>query len=215
MVVPVSNVQLKPNIPVVSSVRGTANMISSPMVIRTQTGALAVATTPSTQNHIQLPSINVNKQASSVNLATANIQVQKPNVPGTSFKSSSVPFPIKTASFTQAATNTKQQSEIIFFQKKGKEESNQQKHAQHMTMQQNPRIKPLQQIQQQVSQAHHQAVNSPKSLMNTSILDHSGSRKRHDFDFEYNTERCVVFFFFFLLLLFKLSNYNKFTSIFV
>ncbi|KAG0717127.1 Transcription factor Dp-1 [Chionoecetes opilio] len=53
-----------------------------------------------------------------------------------------------------------------------------------------------QQVQQQQSHHHQQQQNTtqvinstpPKSLMTTPILDHSGARKRHEFDFDYGVE---------------------------
>ncbi|XP_050719042.1 transcription factor Dp-1-like isoform X2 [Eriocheir sinensis] len=47
-----------------------------------------------------------------------------------------------------------------------------------------------QQSQQTQQQNTSQIINStpPKSLMTTPILDHSGARKRHDFDFDYGVE---------------------------
>ena len=35
------------------------------------------------------------------------------------------------------------------------------------------------------------ASSPPRSLISTPILDHTAARKRHDFDFEYNTDKWV------------------------
>ncbi|XP_045602026.1 transcription factor Dp-1 isoform X2 [Procambarus clarkii] len=47
-----------------------------------------------------------------------------------------------------------------------------------------------QQQQQQQQQSNAQVISNtpPKSLITTPILDHSGARKRHDFDFDYGVE---------------------------
>lgn len=55
---------------------------------------------------------------------------------------------------------------------------------------QQPQQTQHQQSQQQ-QQNTSQVINStpPKSLITTPILDHSGARKRHDFDFDYGVEK--------------------------
>ena len=66
----------------------------------------------------------------------------------------------------------------------------------HQTLQQHNRYQTIQHHQQQPQpqqQLSHgsQLVSGtpPKSLITTPILDHSGARKRHDFDFDYSVER--------------------------
>ncbi|XP_063611269.1 transcription factor Dp-1-like isoform X1 [Penaeus indicus] len=62
----------------------------------------------------------------------------------------------------------------------------QQQQQQHQQQQQQP-PPPLQPQQQQHS-TQGVGATPPKSLITTPILDHSGARKRHDFDFDYGVE---------------------------
>lgn len=191
VVVPVSHMQLKPStrneLTGIVAGKTTPTVISSPMVIRTQTGSLAVASTQSSiQTPIQLPQINVNKQIQQTTPSASLLQAQlKQNNAGTSnFQQS---FTLKTQ---QVQPQGLKQSELIFLQQKQVQDPLGLQTAQEPQIQPHPKQKslPTQSSQkQQTTQIH--GINSPKSLMNTSILDHS--RKRHDFDFDYSIERQV------------------------
>ncbi|XP_071532949.1 uncharacterized protein [Panulirus ornatus] len=61
-------------------------------------------------------------------------------------------------------------------------------HQQQQQQQQQQQHQQQQQQQQQHSSTQVISSTPPKSLITTPILDHSGARKRHDFDFDYGVE---------------------------
>lgn len=149
----------------------TATIATSPMVIRTQTGSLAVASSPNAtpiQSSINLPQINVNKHTQDSNITS----LVQSNIKQVTVNSSS-----RQSSFT---LKNQKQPELVFVQQNQSIDQQQQQQQKNKLPQINSTQKPL-------SQLH--SVNSPKCFMNTSILDHSGGRKKHDFDFDYSIER--------------------------
>lgn len=150
----------------------TATIATSPMVIRTQTGSLAVASSPNAtpiQSSINLPQINVNKQTQESNITS----LVQSNIKQVTVNSSS-----RQSSF---ALKNQKPPELVYVQQ------NQSLDQQQQQQQQKNKLPQINSTQKPLSQLH--SVNSPKCFMNTSILDHSGGRKKHDFDFDYSIER--------------------------
>ena len=189
MIVPVSNVSLKSG----ENVQYPARIIQSSavssgtnsMVIRTQNGSSAGhnSVTPST---IQIPQITVSKSLHQPTLVSSPILSAQLKQGGTAVTNRPM-YTIK----AQTIPGQKQPELILLPpQQKQKIENSAtihtvqtQKHSLLQTSkpQQTPTVPNV------VTQSH--GISPPKSLMNTSILDHSGSRKRHDFDFDYSVER--------------------------
>ncbi|RXG70972.1 hypothetical protein Avbf_12627, partial [Armadillidium vulgare] len=137
----------------------TATIATSPMVIRTQTGSLAVASSPNAtpiQSSINLPQINVNKHTQDSNITS----LVQSNIKQVTVNSSS-----RQSSFTLKNQGNQKQPELVFVQQNQSIDQQQQQQQKNKLPQINSTQKPL-------SQLH--SVNSPKCFMNTSILDHSG-----------------------------------------
>ncbi|KAB7496158.1 Transcription factor Dp-1 [Armadillidium nasatum] len=177
VVLPVNNMQPKSSRAeqfsgIVTGRPTTATIATSPMVIRTQTGSLAVASSPNAtpiQSSINLPQINVNKHTQDNNITS----LVQSNIKQVTVNSSS-----RQSSFALKSQANQKQPELVFVQQNQSLDQQQQ--------QQKNKLPQINSTQKPLSQLH--SVNSPKCFMNTSILDHSGGRKKHDFDFDYSIE---------------------------
>ncbi|XP_064102647.1 transcription factor Dp-1-like [Macrobrachium nipponense] len=154
-----------------------------------QTGKLPagqIIAIPTKQGQHSIQSVRGNQVVLPVNNAPIKSplkiveQQQHTVVTGRSLSTSPVVIRTQTGSLSGNPVQHQQQSQQHHQQQQQQQQQQHQQQHQHHHHHQ-PQ-------QQHHHHHHHHSATPPKSLITTPILDHSGARKRHEFDFEYGVE---------------------------